>query len=299
MGELEMWRLQSFLVLAGELHFGRAAERLAVTQPTLSRQIQSLEAHVGVPLLVRGSHGVSLTEAGWELRREGERLVELSARAVDRTRRAARGDLGHVSVGFVGSAVETVVRCVATMHELHPDVAFTLSERSYSDPTSGLVGGDDDLVIARDLAADSDWQRVQLDVEQSYLVAASSHPISRCDRIDSADVEALDEVFISTRRWMNAWGFNPRRLYEVHSPQAALQLVGAGVGVALMPAGYQSLADDSVRFIPVNGMTSTLQAALPRRAPSPATRAFLRILVQGFEQPEQLLRAALLDCAPA
>lgn len=293
---MEIWRLNSFLVLAAELHFTRAAERLNVTQPTLSRQILGLEAYLGVPLLVRGPRLISLTDAGRELQREGELLIERNARAVDRTRRAARGDLGSVSVGFVGSAVEALVRCVVRMKELHPDVTFNLSERAYTDPTSELLAGNDDMVLARDLPVDTDWQLVPLGIEQSYLVVSGLHPLAQRDRVSAEDVENLrHETFISTRRWLSMWGFNPRHRYEVSSAQATLQLVSAGIGVSLMPGGYRAEAGGNVRFIPVHGVASRLQLVLPTTTPSQAAREFVEVVLKDFSQQDSLEMASWGD----
>ncbi|WP_138416965.1 LysR substrate-binding domain-containing protein [Sinomonas gamaensis] len=281
MAELEMWRLRSFVVVAAELHFGRAAERLNMTQPTLSRQIQALESQLGVPLLIRGPHGVALTDAGRELRDEGERLLEQSLRVVERARRAGRGDMGQVSIGFVGSALDLVVELLTGMRTQHPDVAFVLAERPFRDPMSGLLSGEDDLVFARDVIADHEWDLVRLSQDQSCLVVPVGHPLAGEQEVDRNQIEALsDQVFLSTSRWMNLLGFQPRKLDEIASPSATLRLIEAGLGVSVMPAGFKSQAGAGVRFIPVSELTSTLQLALPRRRATSATAALLELLTE-------------------
>src|SRR5215211_5172795 len=97
---LELRLVESYLAVADERHYGRAAARLQLSQPALSRQVQEREARVGARLLERGPAGVALTEAGRVLRAEGERLVAHSRRALETTRRAAAGELGHLSIGF-------------------------------------------------------------------------------------------------------------------------------------------------------------------------------------------------------
>src|SRR4051812_7250681 len=107
--DLELRLLRSLLVVADERHLGRAAARLAITQPALSRQMQTLEARVEAPLLVRLPRGVELTEAGRVLAADARRLVDDSDRALDRARRAGRGDLGHLRIGFIASAADRLM----------------------------------------------------------------------------------------------------------------------------------------------------------------------------------------------
>src|SRR3954452_6055434 len=98
--ELELRLLRSFLAVADHGHVGRAAADVGLTQPALTRQIQTLESRVGVPLFLRVPRGVELTEAGRVLVQAARRLVADSERALARSQRAGRGELGHVAVGF-------------------------------------------------------------------------------------------------------------------------------------------------------------------------------------------------------
>ncbi|MBF8189952.1 LysR family transcriptional regulator [Nonomuraea sp. K274] len=282
--EVDLRLIRSFLAVAEESHVGRAAERLHVSQPTLSRQVQALEAQVGAVLLIRGPHGVSLTEAGRELMVEGERLLAQSGRALDRARRAARGDLGHLSVGFVGSALDAVVSLLGEMRLRHVGVAFTLTERPFREQTAGLATGEDDVAFVRDEnAADSAWRLVELLREDMCLVVPATHPMAERVRVTRKELLAMaGEPFLSTRRWMSLKGFEPRSMDEVASTVATLRLVEAEVGVSLMPARYRSQAGPGVRFVPVAGHTSSLQLALPHRPQSAVTRLFIGLVAERF-----------------
>lgn len=281
--ELDLRRLRAFLVVAEELNVGRAAERLNITQPALSRQIHALEALVGAELLLRRPRGVALTEAGRELCAEGERLLAHSARALDRTRRAGQGHLGHLAVGFIGSALDVVVRLLGELRSRHPEIDFTLSERAYRQQTAGITTGEDDAAFVRDVVNDDAWQLVELCREESCLVVPVSHALSDRDRISDRELQTLlNEPFVSTRRWLAQRGFEPRTLSEVASTRATLRLVEEGVGLSLMPAGYRSQAGPGVRFVPVEGQGSTLQLALPRRSPSAVARRFMALVAQEF-----------------
>src|SRR5438067_12223674 len=100
---MEFRHLRYFVVLADELHFGRAARRLAISQPPLSLNIKQLEASLGVTLLERNSKGVKLTPAGLEFREAALRLLAEADRASDMARQVAKGALSRIRIGFVGS----------------------------------------------------------------------------------------------------------------------------------------------------------------------------------------------------
>src|SRR4051812_34654299 len=122
---LDLRLLRSFLAVHEERHLGRAAERLNLTQPALTRQMQALEARVGVQLLHRLPRGMEPTEAGKVLAAHGRRLLAESDRALDQTRRAARGEYGHLAIGFIASAAgRTMAPLLHDLRDRHPGVTF-------------------------------------------------------------------------------------------------------------------------------------------------------------------------------
>src|SRR3954471_1739736 len=108
-GRVELRHLRYFVAVAEELHFRRAAERLHMSQPPLSQQIRALEEAVGTPLLVRDRRSVELTAAGHVLLTEARAVLDAAGHAVEAARRAGRGEVGRLAVGFVGSAMYGVV----------------------------------------------------------------------------------------------------------------------------------------------------------------------------------------------
>src|SRR4051812_46765453 len=101
---MELRHLKYFVAVAEELHFGKAAERLYIAQPPLSKQIQKLEQELGVSLLVRTKRSVRLTPAGEAFLQEARQILAQTERCVQEARRAGNGEIGRLSVGFVGSA---------------------------------------------------------------------------------------------------------------------------------------------------------------------------------------------------
>src|SRR4051794_31010370 len=130
--ELELRLLRAFVMVAEELHFGRAAARLNITQPALSRQIRDLEDRVETRLLDRGPRGATLTEAGRVLLGDARRLLEQAARMRDRAFQAGQGTLGHVTVGAIGSTIPTLVGpLLREMRARYGQIAFTLVEHQW------------------------------------------------------------------------------------------------------------------------------------------------------------------------
>jgi DNA-binding transcriptional LysR family regulator len=128
---MDLRRLEYFVAVAEELHFGRAAERLHVAQPPLSRQIQRLEAEVGVQLFIRDRHGVELTDGGAALLPEARSTLAQAERAGEIARRAARGEEGVLDVGFFASIAFSMLPKLAREYsEAHPRVELRLHDLS-------------------------------------------------------------------------------------------------------------------------------------------------------------------------
>ncbi len=278
--ELDLRLLRSFLVVAEVGHVGRAAERLTLTQPALTRQIQRLEASVEAPLFTRGPRGVALTEAGRVFAGEAQRLVTESSRALDRTRRAARGETGHIAIGFIASAAASpMTPLLRALRERHPGIAFTLTERRWRDALEGLRNREDDVAFVRDLPESSPWARLDLAVEPLCLVVRRDHPLAALESIDPDDVDS-QEPFVSMREWLEThtarWPFTPRIGQEVDSAPAALALVRAGFGSALFSAGIAAGAGD-LAVVPIAGQVSRVQLAWAAGAQRAAVGSFLAL----------------------
>ena len=143
-------RLSCFIAVAEELHFGRAAERLHMTQPPLSRQIQQLESEVGVQLIDRTSRSVTLTAAGSAFLPEARRILDLAEGALLTVRRVPTGDLGTVVVGFTGASAHAVLpQLLDATREKLPDVKLVLREMVSAAQMESLAVGDLDLGLAR------------------------------------------------------------------------------------------------------------------------------------------------------
>ena len=148
---MELRHLRYFLAVAEELHFHRAATRLHISQPPLSQQIRALERELGVTLLERNRRRVTLTAAGEGFRDDVRTILAAVERASERARHVARGSLGTLSIGFVGSAMfsPTLPDILREFRAGHPDVELVLRELPTTAQLSALVGGELDVGVIR------------------------------------------------------------------------------------------------------------------------------------------------------
>jgi DNA-binding transcriptional LysR family regulator len=265
--ELDLRLLRSFVTVAAEGHFGRAATRLAITQPALTRQIQNLEAQIGAAVFIRRTRDLALTEAGRVLLGEAERLLAHSQRALERTRRTAHGDSGHLSLGFLASASDIVVELVRRTRQRHPGITFTFNERAWLEQSAGIESGEDDAAFLRDVPAQVPWQRLELVREPLCVVVPDDHRLASRKRVRAQDLRNLaDTPFVASHRWLSRcedeWGFTPRIADEVVSLTATYALVRAGFGVSLLPLAYAPHAD-GIAFVPIGGTTTRLEICWP------------------------------------
>ena len=251
-------QVRCFVAVAEELHFGRAAERLRMTQPPLSRQIQKLEKAVGAQLLERDNRRVALTGAGAAFLDEAYRLLNLVESAGDLARRVDAGAAGVVRLGFTAvSAISILGPLLRRLTAELPDVEVLLSERVTLAQVDGIRRGELDIGLARppfDTALLS--SRVVLR-EPLMAVVPADHPLAGLDRpLTPQDFEGQPVIGyhpqqsryfheLSVRFLANA---HPRIEQRVHQVLTAMLLVAAERGLALAPASASSLHVEGVVF---------------------------------------------------
>ncbi|OZM79597.1 LysR family transcriptional regulator [Pseudonocardia sp. MH-G8] len=174
---MEFRYLRSFLAIAEELHFGRAAQRLHLAQPSLSQQLQRLEREVGVELVRRSSHQVRLTPAGEVFRDEAEKLVERMDRAVAATRAVATGRAGMLSIGFnFPAGQELLPAALARLDAEHPRVQTQLWERRTGPQLEGVLDGELDVAFVYGSPASPQLRSKELMRVPIVAVVGEQHP---------------------------------------------------------------------------------------------------------------------------
>ena len=286
---MELRHLRHFVALAEEGHFGRAAERVFVVQQALSNSIKNLEDEVGVPLVLRTTRKVQLTPAGREFLDAARSTLEQADQVIGRARRAARGEVGRLTLGFVSGLVfGGLPDVVRTFRERYPNVSVVLQELTAQEQELGLRAAQLDiglmLLPVRDpaFAFEALWRQ--------ELVAAlpSDHPLTRKASLVIADF--ADEPFVffprqiratyfdQVMRWCAAAGFAPRIVQEAIEVPTLLSLVAAGLGVFLPIRFFERVSLPGVTYRPVLHAPIIDIVAVRRRADdNPVVRAFLQV----------------------
>ncbi|MFE7269429.1 LysR family transcriptional regulator [Streptomyces sp. NPDC057623] len=292
--------LRYFVTVAEELHFTRAAERLYVSQPALSKQVRALERQLGVELFRRDPPGVTLTEAGTALLPHARRVLDAWSRgsaAVEAARAAARGTLVvgmSTSPGRGGLLPAIRSRFTAA----HPDTALRLRQVSWEDPTAGLADGDADVAFVWLPLPDAGRYAWTVLAREPRLVALpDSHPLAARTQVDFT--ELLAEPFLalppSAGPLRDHWlalderdGRAPRVGAEIASTEETYEALVAGLGVCLVAAGNAPLITlGGVVTRPVRGLSPS-RYALAWRAEDghrPLVRAYAQACRQVTGRP--------------
>jgi DNA-binding transcriptional LysR family regulator len=239
-------RIRAFVVLAETLHFGRAAARLYVTQPPLSRLIAALELELGVKLLERGPRRVSLTRAGERFHADGKAILASIDQACKNASAAGRAGPGELFVGFTSCAAFTVIPAyVRSYASAFPGVSLKIREMLADELMSNLMEGTIDAAIMFPPNEDIKMEMRTVYTEPLCVAMATKHrlvgtsPVHITDLVDerlvipsrSAGPTLYDSIVGACR----AGGFEPHALFETSLLQTILNLVAENVGVALVP----------------------------------------------------------------
>jgi|SRR5215212_6907847 len=254
-------QLRGFLAVAEELHFGRAAARLKMTQPPLSRQIQKLERVVGAQLLERDNRRVTLTAAGEVFLGEARRLLSLADTAPELARRVSSGSHGVVRIGFTAaSTYGTLGRVLDEVERALPDIGLDLHEMVTREQVAALLNEEIDLGLARP-PFDAETFGSRLLHREGLLVAAPvGHRLFDLGRdVVAADLSAEPVVMHSPTRARYFYDLvvsmvptaSQNAVHTVSQVLTMLWLVAAGRGIAFVPASAARLPIEGVAFVPL------------------------------------------------
>jgi DNA-binding transcriptional LysR family regulator len=292
MDDVELQHLRSFIAVAEERHFGRAALRLGLSQPQVSRHVRGLEAALGVALLTRTSRRTDLTDAG---RRALEDARDALA-AVERLRARAVAAPGRVGVAFVWSTLAGFLApLVAAAADARPRVELSVSQLRLVEIVPALRRGDVDLAITRPLHERSEMVELTLKVEPSVVALAADHPLAARERVTLAELAALPLIVLRRELAPRAYdaaraaeaerGLRLRIARHARSPAEALALAGAGYGAYRLPASAAT-PRPGVVYRELDG-ARTRAVLLRRPEPPPAPVAAAIALAQRvFDAPD-------------
>ena len=296
---MELRHLRYFCAVAEELHFGRAAERLHVAQPSLSQQIRQMEKELGVGLLARTTRSVELTAAGRTYFKRARAILDAVQDAGSQARRIADGEEGHLTIGCVGSATYSLLPLlVRTLGESLPHLGITVrGEMLAPAQLEALLAGDIDLALLRPPVQHPRLVAETLRRDRLLLALPSNHRLTTHTELRVAQLRS--ETFIShagqgrsvMSNVLNAVcakaGFVPRIRHEVMETSTLVTMVAAGFGVAIVPAPTADITISGVSFVPLLPKTLgvDLMAASVATNSKPALQTATNILRQATRGP--------------
>jgi DNA-binding transcriptional LysR family regulator len=291
---MELRQLRYFIALAEELHFGRAAERLFISQPPLSQQIRALEEELQVQLFLRTSRSVQLTDAGRAFLEKARVVIQSLAGAVEAAHGARDGSMGRLQVGYIHSASHTLLPIIvrACSHKL-PRLQLQLHELDVERQIDALVADRIDVGLIRMPTLHPGVASQRLMTESFMIALPERHHLAKKT---SVEVRALAGQPLIAYPGARGEGTFQRALLELcasehlipefsqeaSTVQTAVGLVRAGVGLAIVPRSLRSLRLEGVVYREFSGPTPKVSMGVAWRAQrqSSLTESFVRIATQ-------------------
>ena len=297
---MELRYLHAFLAVAEELHFGRAALRLCIAQPALSRQIQQLERELGVPLFEREHHRVSMTQAGRVFLEEVRPALAQLDRAARAAQEVGQGQRGQLKVGFTASTMYSLLpQIIRVFQERYPQAEVTFTEVYSGKQSEQLHAKSIDVGFAlfaeneETLCVETLWK------EPLIAVLPRNHPLAAHPDLSLSALSG--EPFVLFPRLLGPRlydrilhfcrqaGFQPRIAQEAAPQRTIITLVGAGAGVSLVPASLQEVQDHGVVYRPLLPPIPAIEFAVVWRQDdaSPLLHNFLNVAREAAQKAKQ------------
>ena len=293
---MELRHLRYFIAVAEELHFGRAAQVLGISQPPLSQQIQALEQEVGARLFERTNRRVELSEAGRLFLHEARLALAQVDKAADVARRAQLGELGELKIGFTSSAPfnSSIPQAIFAFRQAFPAVHLNLQEMSSTEVAESLVDESIQVGLMRPLSLPDSLSVIELMREPLVAVLNADHPLVEGSERGLHLAQLAEEPFVFFPRTYGSGlyaqllnlardaGFNPHFAQEAGEAMTIIGLVAAGLGVSVLPASYQRIRIDGVVYRTLLDQEAVTAVWLGQRkgVQTPMAKAFVELLTR-------------------
>jgi len=296
---MDLRHLKYFIAVAEELNIGRAALRLHISQPPLTRQIQQLEEELGVQLLIRTPRGVELTQAGEMFLEEARNIRSLVEQAIERTKRAGQGQLGRIDIGIFGTGILSAIpKLLQLFRDAHPDVRVVLHTMSKDEQIEALRQKRISVGFNRMLAQQHDLTNELIIQERLYLAVNQSHPLSGQKAVSFNELAKYPLVMFPTGARPNFVdrvielcrdaGFAPEISQIVGDAVTGVALVAGGFGITVVPESVITLTPPGIVYIPfadAQSATVDLSCIYRKDDHSPILQAF-RAAIQIFREQQ-------------
>lgn len=287
---MELRHLRYFVAVAEELHFGRAATRLLIVQPSLSQQIRQLEDELGFPLLRRTKRSVELTDAGKVFLTEARNVLTQVQEAKRAAQRAYRGEIGRLVIGYISSSTyDLLPMMLSAYRERFPDIDVALRELTSQEQLRAL---EEESIQVGLLRLPINDPMVHVEVvrrEPIVCVLPEEHTLAIRERIPAFSLANERFVLQSRERGggyyaqlMNLCltaGFSPSVIQEVTEMHTIVSLVAAGMGVSLVPLSIKNIRSQGVVYRELEGPTTITEMAVAwlRNSPSTIVQNFVKV----------------------
>ncbi|RZM05790.1 MAG: LysR family transcriptional regulator [Sphingomonas sp.] len=269
---MELRHLRSFVQLATDLHFARAAAHLGMSQPPLSQQIRALEEELGVKLFERTSRRVALTPAGAAFREAAQATLDQAERAKSVARRAAAGELGELAIGFNASApfVPRVAGAIHAFRETYPGVRLTLAEVGGDAALRAVADGELDLLFLRSGARPQVPEGVALTLllhERLFVALREDHPLAAHEALWLRDLRDQPLLLYARERggaftedivaMLRAVGVEPKVAQVVREVATLFGLAAAGIGITIVSDSLRALRAATLAYRPLRDASAS------------------------------------------
>jgi len=288
---MELRHLRYFVAVADTLNFRRAAERVHIEQSPLSQQIRNLEQELGVELLTRTHRRVALTHAGQVFLVEAQATLARANAGVERARRAARGSIGALTIGYLTSMTNSFFTLVVRdFQRQYPGVALSFADMVPSAILDAVANRTADVGFLRGVFPRDGFAVEELNSEPLVVALPSSHRLTQKKKLTAADL--ADESFVMVpdegamgyndviRAYCRESGFSPKLSAEANQMQSVVWLVNLGMGLSLVPATLQGLHRDNVVYRELRDPPIiTAKLVYRRNDTSPVLRNFVDLVI--------------------
>jgi DNA-binding transcriptional LysR family regulator len=270
---MELRHLKYFIAVAEDLHFGRAAERLHIAQSALSQQILSLESELGISLLYRTKRQVQLTTAGVAFLEDARSILVQAGRAVERSQRVARGEIGQVRIGFTILSLHSVLPLILqSFRQSYPEVQITLHEMTTQAQLEALRTEQIDVGFLHPPVPDTNLELANLKTETMWVVLSSQHPLAHRQRLTLRSLchspliihprpegVVLYDQILQLYDQVNC---SPTIVQEATTSPTRIGLVAAGLGITFVPESLCALNYPGVVYKKLSGAMPQLAYAI-------------------------------------